>query len=55
MDSSLLFQLSYPGVVPEVYVEAEAVASRSFGHALLSHCDVRQGWGMTPEREDALL
>ena len=37
MDSSLLYQLSYPGVVLEVYVGAEPVASRSFGRGRPSH------------------
>jgi hypothetical protein len=34
MDSPVLYQLSYPGVVPEVYVEHPSVASGKFGHVL---------------------
>lgn len=43
MDSSLLYQLSYPGVVPEVYVGAEPIASRPFGRVRLSRGDMADG------------
>lgn len=49
MDSSLLFQLSYSGVVPQVYAAPSRGASRSIDRVRDGQSGLRQRSGMSPE------